>query len=145
MYTVHVLCVINLVVLCVVLHLSTWEQCHIDTTCMNTLHYHNMMQYVSTCYSICSWCGLPHLQDSWTPCYLAAWKGHLEMTRLLINYGASRHRRTKVWYYDTLTIKLYVWNARIKKCMHKLLFVQHEIYLVEGIWYMYLYNELSIF
>ena len=82
-----------------------------------------------------------------TPCHWAALNGHLEITKLLINYGARRQRKTNVCYYnDTSTIKLYVWNVHIKKCMYKLLFAQHEIYWVESIlWYMYLYIIDSLF
>ena len=78
-------------------------------------------------------CALPYLQYSSTSCHRAALNGHLEMTRLLINYGASCRRKDMVCYYDTLTIKLHVWNVNIKKCMYKLLFAQHEIYRVESI------------
>ena len=72
------------------------------------------------------------------PCHWSALNGHLEITRLLINYGASRHKRDKVCYYDTLAIKLHLSNVGVKECLYNCYLYNVKLLSGEYIWYMYM-------
>ena len=120
------------------LTLHVWTHCTITTWYSRFLHL-----TVSTCITdvlslTCRTLGLlvigQLLRVTWK------WQGYL----LSLEQAGIEEPRC---YYDTLTIKLHVWNVYVKKYMYiyKLLFSQYGIYWVEGIWYMYLYNGLLIF